>query len=109
MTSGTAFDDHALAALRAHPGGWYCMPCWARAADLSAPEEGHVITEAEIAEMEYQEARVLRAAGFDVPRAPGAAPGTSWWTTKRNAGRPTSTRAGPIRWRISAASIRVRP
>src|SRR6266850_382397 len=39
-------------------------------AAVDSGEEGHVITEAEIAEMEYQEARVLRAAGFDVPRAP---------------------------------------
>jgi hypothetical protein len=39
MTSGATFEDHAVAALRAHPGAWHCMPCWARAADLSAPED----------------------------------------------------------------------
>ena len=39
MTSGTTFDAHALAVLRAHPGKWHCMPCWARATGLSAPED----------------------------------------------------------------------
>jgi hypothetical protein len=39
MTSEATFDDHAVAALRAHPGAWHCMSCWARAADLSAPED----------------------------------------------------------------------
>ena len=34
-----AFDDRALAALRPHPGAWHCMPCWARAADLTTPED----------------------------------------------------------------------
>jgi hypothetical protein len=34
-----AFDSHALAALRAHLGAWLCLPCWARAAGLSAPED----------------------------------------------------------------------
>jgi hypothetical protein len=38
-TSGTNFDDHALTALRTHPGAWHCMSCWARAANLSAPED----------------------------------------------------------------------
>jgi hypothetical protein len=39
MTSGTTFDTHALAVLREHPGKWHCMPCWARATGLSAPED----------------------------------------------------------------------
>jgi len=39
MTSGATFDDHAVAALRAHPGAWHCMPCWASAADLNSPED----------------------------------------------------------------------
>jgi hypothetical protein len=39
MTSEATFDDHAVAALRAHPGTWHCMSRWARAADLSAPED----------------------------------------------------------------------
>jgi len=39
MTSGTIFDDHALAALRVHVGAWHCRPCWARAAGLNAPED----------------------------------------------------------------------
>ena len=34
-----AFDNHALAALRTHLGQWHCLPCWAREAGLSAPEE----------------------------------------------------------------------
>jgi hypothetical protein len=34
-----AFDNHALAALRAHPGQWHCLPCWAREAGLTAPED----------------------------------------------------------------------
>ncbi len=34
-----AFDNHALAALRAYPGKWHCMPCWASAADLNSPED----------------------------------------------------------------------
>lgn len=34
-----AFDNHALAALRAHPGQWHCLPCWAREAGLNAPED----------------------------------------------------------------------
>jgi hypothetical protein len=33
------FDNHALAALRAYPGKWHCMPCWASAADLNSPED----------------------------------------------------------------------
>jgi len=33
------FDYHALVALRAHPGACHCMPCWARAADLTSPED----------------------------------------------------------------------
>ena len=37
--SAAAFDSHALAALRAHPGKWHCMPCLASAADLNAPED----------------------------------------------------------------------
>jgi hypothetical protein len=39
MTSGTAFDNYALTALRAHPGQWNCLPCWAREAGLNAPED----------------------------------------------------------------------
>jgi hypothetical protein len=39
MTSGTNFDNHALAALRTHPGQWHCLPCWAREAGLNAPED----------------------------------------------------------------------
>jgi hypothetical protein len=39
MTSGTAFDNYALTALRAHPGQWHCLPCWAREAGLNAPED----------------------------------------------------------------------
>jgi hypothetical protein len=34
-----AFDSHALAALRAHPGQWHCLPCWAREAGLNAPKD----------------------------------------------------------------------
>ncbi len=34
-----AFDSHALAALSAHPGAWHCLSCWARAAELNAPED----------------------------------------------------------------------
>jgi hypothetical protein len=34
-----AFDNHALAALRTHAGQWHCLPCWARAAGLNAPED----------------------------------------------------------------------
>jgi hypothetical protein len=34
-----AFDNHALAALRAYPGKWHCMPCWASATDLNSPED----------------------------------------------------------------------
>jgi len=34
-----AFENHALAALRAHLGAWHCMPCWASAADLNSPED----------------------------------------------------------------------
>jgi hypothetical protein len=34
-----AFDNHALAALRLHPGAWHCMSCWAREAGLHSPEE----------------------------------------------------------------------
>jgi hypothetical protein len=26
VTISAAFDNHALAALRAHPGKWHCMP-----------------------------------------------------------------------------------
>lgn len=33
-------------------------------------DEGHVITEAEMAEMEYQEAKLLRRMGFDAPLSP---------------------------------------
>jgi hypothetical protein len=36
--SSAAFDNHALAVLRAHVGAWHCVPCWARAAGLSQPE-----------------------------------------------------------------------
>ena len=34
-----AFANHALAVLRAHVGAWHCLPCWARAAGLNAPED----------------------------------------------------------------------
>jgi hypothetical protein len=34
-----AFDNHALAVLRTHLGQWHCLPCWAREAELNAPEE----------------------------------------------------------------------
>ena len=34
-----AFDNHALAALRTHVGQWHCLPCWARAAGLNAPDD----------------------------------------------------------------------
>jgi hypothetical protein len=34
-----AFDNHALAVLRAHVGAWHCLPCWARAAGVNAPED----------------------------------------------------------------------
>ena len=30
-----AFDNHALAALRAHAAAWHCMLCWAREANLN--------------------------------------------------------------------------
>jgi len=43
-------------------------------AAVDSGEEGHVITEAEIAEMEYQEAKLLRTAGLDVPQAPWGGP-----------------------------------
>jgi hypothetical protein len=33
-----AFDSHALAALRPHLGACHCLPCWASAAGLNAPE-----------------------------------------------------------------------
>jgi hypothetical protein len=39
MTSGTNFDNHALAALRAHAGAWHCMLCWAREANLNPAED----------------------------------------------------------------------
>jgi hypothetical protein len=39
MTSGTTFDERALAALRAHPGVWHCMPCRTRAADPTSSED----------------------------------------------------------------------
>jgi hypothetical protein len=35
MTSGTTFDNHALAALGTHPGAWHCKLCWAREANLN--------------------------------------------------------------------------
>jgi hypothetical protein len=35
----TAFDHHALAALRMHAGQWHCLPCWAREAGLNAPDD----------------------------------------------------------------------
>lgn len=34
-----AFDNHALTALRAHPGSWHCMLCWAREANLNPAED----------------------------------------------------------------------
>jgi len=34
-----AFDNHALAALRIHPGAWHCMPCWAREAGLNSLQD----------------------------------------------------------------------
>ena len=34
-----AFDNHALAALRAHAGAWHCMLCWAREANLNPAED----------------------------------------------------------------------
>jgi hypothetical protein len=37
--SGEAFDNHALAALRAHAGAWHCMLCWAREANLHPAED----------------------------------------------------------------------
>jgi hypothetical protein len=35
----TAFDNHALAALRAHAGAWHCMIWWAREANLNPAED----------------------------------------------------------------------
>lgn len=34
-----AFDNHALAALRTHPGAGHCMPCWAREAGLNSLQD----------------------------------------------------------------------
>jgi hypothetical protein len=34
-----AFDNHALAALRAHAAAWHCMLCWAREANLNPAED----------------------------------------------------------------------
>ena len=34
-----AFEYHVLSVLRAHPGQWHCLPCWARDAGLNAPED----------------------------------------------------------------------
>ena len=39
----TAFDNHALDALRTHAGQWHCLPCWARETGLNAPgDEGRL-------------------------------------------------------------------
>ena len=32
-------EDHAFGALRANPGKWHCLPCWAQAARITSPTD----------------------------------------------------------------------